>query len=67
VIAEGDVPYERGDHLAPKVTRAENRFGRPEAVLPLGRRCTATNRAGEHCKQWALPGKSVCKYHGGYS
>jgi hypothetical protein len=35
VIAEGDVPYERGDHLAPEVTRAENWTGRPEQVVPV--------------------------------
>ena len=29
------------------------------------RRCTATNRNGEQCMRWAIPGGSVCVTHGG--
>jgi hypothetical protein len=35
VSAEDGVPYQRGGHLAPEVTRAENRTGKPEQVVPM--------------------------------
>lgn len=28
-------------------------------------RCHAHNRKGNPCRRWAVPGKSVCHYHGG--
>lgn len=29
------------------------------------RRCVATNQLGERCRNWAVHGARVCKYHGG--
>lgn len=35
---------------------------------PDKKRCTATSkRSGEQCKNWAVPGKNVCRFHGGKS
>lgn len=30
-----------------------------------GRRCKARNRKGDQCRQVAIPGGTVCRYHGG--
>lgn len=32
---------------------------------PMSRRCKARNRRGEQCGQPAIPGGTVCRYHGG--
>ena len=29
------------------------------------RRCVATKRTGERCRNWAIRGATVCRYHGG--
>lgn len=31
----------------------------------MRRRCSATNQSGEQCKKLAIPGGTVCYYHGG--
>jgi hypothetical protein len=34
--------------------------------LTHSRKCTATNKkTGRQCGQWAIPGGTVCRYHGG--
>lgn len=35
------------------------------SALPLPYYCTAHNRQGERCKRTAIPGGTVCRYHGG--
>jgi hypothetical protein len=62
---DDDVPYERGGHLAHEVTRAENRTGKDEPVVPMRQRCVAKERPGKRCPRWSVPGSNVCKYHGG--
>lgn len=32
---------------------------------PMGQRCRAKRRNGEHCKRWAIKGATVCATHGG--
>src|SRR6185503_18633156 len=32
---------------------------------PMARRCTATNRRQLRCERPAIPGGTVCRYHGG--
>lgn len=35
---------------------------------PNKRQCSATSKhTGERCKSWAVPGKNVCRFHGGLS
>src|SRR5438105_1507399 len=45
----------------------EDVISRParEALGDTGRRCTATNRAGERCGRAPIPGGFVCVMHGG--
>jgi hypothetical protein len=39
----------------------------PPGVNPLSRRCTAKSKqTGRRCRAYAILGKTVCKYHGGY-
>lgn len=41
-------------------------LGRPaHDALAVSRRCTATNRQGERCGKYAIPGGFVCAMHGG--
>lgn len=35
------------------------------SALPLPYYCTAHNRQGERCRRTAIPGGTVCRYHGG--
>lgn len=32
-----------------------------------GQKCTAHTKDGSPCRRWAVPGRSVCKFHGGHS
>lgn len=42
-------------------------WAQPDPPDPMGSppRCTATNRQGDQCRQAAVPGATVCHYHGG--
>jgi hypothetical protein len=60
-------PLSGGGYLMPRVTRAENRTGKDEPVVPMRQRCVAKTRSGERCGFWAVPGRNVCNVHGGYA
>lgn len=32
---------------------------------PLAQKCKARNRQGKRCGNWAIPGGTVCRFHGG--
>lgn len=68
------VPRDKSRQHSPKPNRNDlNRSNNEENVAEYNaklannpeRQCVGTNQLGERCRNWAIPGGRVCKFHGG--